>query len=142
MPPGPLGLTCRDQSLNLLLPLQRKMSGRGALEKELSWQLLRVSFSLIYIVDLSLGQWFTILVFAANVEFAPRVSRRDDFSTGVETDGQSRVCRAVVTRCLVSLTGGFSTKSPKLSTVGVEVGSYWRRLLMMVRIIFKRRNYQ
>ena len=32
--------------------------------------------SLIYIVDLSLGQWFIILVFAGDDEFAPRVRKR------------------------------------------------------------------
>ena len=62
---------------------------RGLLEKDLSQLLLRVRFSLIYIVDLFLGQWFVILVFAGDAEFAPRVSRRDDVPTGVETDGQT-----------------------------------------------------
>ena len=65
------------------------MSGKGLLEKDLSRLLLRVRFSLIYIVDLFLGQWFIILVFAGDAEFAPRVSGRDDVSTGVETDGQT-----------------------------------------------------
>ena len=64
------------------------MSGKGLLEKDLSRLLLRVKFSLIYIVDLFLGQWFIILVFSGDAEFAPRVSGRDDVSTGVETDGQ------------------------------------------------------
>ena len=36
-----------------------------------------------------LGQWFFILVFAGVAKFAPRVSRRDDVPTGVETDGQT-----------------------------------------------------
>ena len=74
--PGPLGLTCRDPSLKLLLPLWRKMSGKGLLEKDLSRLLLRVRFSLIYIVDSFLGQWFGILVFAGDAEFAPRVRKR------------------------------------------------------------------
>ena len=65
------------------------MSGKGLLEKDLSRLLLRVKFSLIYIVDLFLGQWFVILVFAGDAEFAPRVSGRGDVSTGVETDGQT-----------------------------------------------------
>ena len=65
------------------------MSGKGLLEKDLSRLLLRVRFSLIYIVDLFLGQWFVILVFAGDAEFAPRVSGTDDVSTGVETDGQT-----------------------------------------------------
>ena len=65
------------------------MSGKGLLEKDLSRLLLRVRFSLIYIVDLFLGQWFIILVFAGDAEFAPRVSPRDDVSTGVATDGQT-----------------------------------------------------
>ena len=62
------------------------MSGKGLLEKDLSRLLLRVRFSLIYIVDLFL--WFIILVFAGDAEFAPRVSGRVDVPTGVETDGQ------------------------------------------------------
>ena len=99
------------------------MSGKGALEKDLSRLLLRVRFSLIYIVDLFLGQWFVILVFAGDGEFAPRVSGRDDVATGVETDGQLRLHRALVARRLVSLAGGLSMTSLKLSTVGVEIGS-------------------
>ena len=50
-------------------------------------------------------------------------SGKDDVSTGVETDGQPRVRRAVVTRRLVSLVAGFSPTFLKLSTVVVEVGS-------------------
>ena len=52
------------------------MSGKGLLEKDLSRLLLRVTFSLIYIVDLFLGQWFVILVFAGDAEFAPGVRKR------------------------------------------------------------------
>ena len=74
-------------------------------------------------VDLFLDQWFIILVFAGDAEFAPRVSGRDDVSTGVETHGQPKVPRAVITRRLVSLTRGFSMTSMKLSIVGVKVGS-------------------
>ena len=95
---------------------------RGLLEKDLSRLLLRVT-SLICIVDLFLGQWFIILVFAGDAEFAPTVSVRDGALTGVETDGQPRVHHAVVTRSLVSLAAGFSLTSLKLSTVGVKVGS-------------------
>ena len=76
---------CWDPSLKLLLPLRRRMSGKGALSR----LLLRVRFSLIYIVDLFLGQWFLILVFAGDAEFAPRVSGRDDLPTGVDADGQT-----------------------------------------------------
>ena len=65
------------------------MSGEGALEKDLSRLFLTVRFSLIYIVDLFLGQWFIIPVFASDAEFAPRVSGRDEVPTGVETDGQT-----------------------------------------------------
>ena len=54
----------------------------------------------------------------------------------METDGQPKVHRAVVSRRLVSLAGGFIMTSLKLSTVGVEAGSYWSRLLMMVIITF------
>ena len=61
----------------------------GALDKYLSRQLLRVRFSLIYILDLSLGQWFIILVFAGDAEFAPRNPGRDDIPTGLETDSQT-----------------------------------------------------
>ena len=64
------------------------MSGNGLLEKDLSRLLLRVRFSLIYIVDLFLGQWFVILVFAGDAEFSPRARKRC-VSTGVETDGQT-----------------------------------------------------
>ena len=39
---------------------------RGFLGKDLSRLLLRVIYSLIYIVDLFLGQWFVILVFAGD----------------------------------------------------------------------------
>ena len=78
------------------------MSGKGALEKDLSRLLLRVRFFRIYIVDLFLGQWFSILVSLFDAEFVPRISGRDDLSTGVETNGQLKVRRAVVTRRLVS----------------------------------------
>ena len=99
------------------------MSVKGALDKDLSRMLLRDGFSLIYIVNLFLGQWFCILVFASDAEFAPKVFGRGDVSTGVEIDGQPRARHAVVTRRLVSLVAGFSLTSLKLSTVGVEVGS-------------------
>ena len=99
------------------------MSGKGLLEKDISRLLLRVRLSLIYIVDLFLGQWFVILVFAGHAEFAPRVSGRDDVSTGVETNGQPKVHRYVVTRLLVSLVASFSLTSLKLSTTVVEVGN-------------------
>ena len=52
------------------------MSGQGLQETDLSRLPLRVRFSLIYIVDLFLGQWFVILVFAGNAEFAPGVRKR------------------------------------------------------------------
>ena len=74
--PGLLGLTCWDPSLKLLLPLRRRMSRKGALEKDLSRLLLRVRFSLIYIVDSFLGQWFIILVLASDDEFAPSFKKR------------------------------------------------------------------
>ena len=135
--PGPLGLTCRDPSLKLLLLLQKRISGKGAPEKNLTRLLLRIRFSLIFIVDLFLGQWFIILIFAGDAKFAPRTSGRDDVSTGVETDGQPGVHRAVITRRLVSLTGAFSMTSLKWFTVGTNVVSYWSRLLMMVIFMFK-----
>ena len=65
------------------------MSGKELLEKDLSRFLLRVIFSLIYIVHLCLGQWFVILVFAGDAKFAPRISGRDYVPTGVETHGQT-----------------------------------------------------
>ena len=40
-------------------------------------------------MDLFLGQWFVIFVFAGDAEFAPRVSGKDDVPTGVEIDGQT-----------------------------------------------------
>ena len=64
-------------------------------------------------------------------------SGKDDVPTGVETDGQLRVHRAVVTRRLVLLAAGFSMTSLKLFTVEVDVGSYWSRLLMMAIIMFE-----
>ena len=64
-----------------------------------------------------------MLVCVGDAEFAPNISERDDLSTGKETDGQPRVRRAVITRHLVSLAGGFSITPPKLSTVRVEIGS-------------------
>ena len=79
-----------DPSLKLLLPLRKRMSGNGLLEKDLSRLLLRVRFSLIYIVDLFLGQWFVILV----LQVMPNLlleSGKDDVPTGVETDGQTPV---------------------------------------------------
>ena len=36
-----------------------------------------------------MGQWFIILVFAGDAEFAPRVSGRVDLPTGMATDGQT-----------------------------------------------------
>ena len=50
-------------------------------------------------------------------------SGKDDVSTWLDTDGQPKVHRAVVTRRLVLLTAGCSLTSLKLSTIGVEVGS-------------------
>ena len=91
--------------------------------KSLSRLLLKIRFSLIYIEDLFLGQWFIILVFAGDAKFAPRVSGRVDVSTGLETHGQPRVHRAVISRRLVSLAGSLSMTSLKLPTVGVQVGS-------------------
>ena len=135
--PRPLGLLCRDPSLKLLLPLRTRRSAKGALGKDLSRLLASVRFSLIYILDLFLGQWFNIVVFAGVGDFAPGVSGRDDVSTGVQTQPQPSIHHAVVTRHLVSLAGGFSMTSLKLSTVGVEVGSQCSRLLMMVIIKFE-----
>ena len=62
---------------------------RGLLEKDLSRLLWRFRFSLIYIVDLFLGQWFVFLLFAGDAKFAPRVSGRDDVPTGVEAVGRT-----------------------------------------------------
>ena len=64
-----------------------------------------------------------MLVCVGDAEFAPSISERDDVSTGKETDGELRVRRAVTTRHMVSLAGGFSIMPPKLSTVRVEFGS-------------------
>ena len=64
------------------------MSGKGLLEKDLSRLLLRVRFSLIYLVDLFLGQWFVIFIFQVMSNLLLE-SGRDDESTGVETDGQT-----------------------------------------------------
>ena len=64
------------------------MSGKGLLETDLSRLPLRVRFSLIYIVDSFLGQWFIILVLQVMPNLLQE-SGRDDVSTGVETDGQT-----------------------------------------------------
>ena len=58
------------------------MSGKGALEKDLSRLLLRVIFSPIYIVDLFLGQWFIILVFAGDAKFAPEFPEEMTYRLG------------------------------------------------------------
>ena len=74
------------------------------------------------------------LVFAVDADFALRVSKTNDVSTVLETDGQLKGRRAVVTRSLVPLAGVSSMACLKLSTVGVEVESYWSWLSM--RMIF------
>ena len=118
--------TCRIEvswsEFVVVAPTSEEMSGKGALAKNLSRLLLRDRFSLICIVELFLGQWFVILVFAGDAEFFRRLSGRDDVPTGVETVGQPRMRGAVVTRRLVSLVASFSLTSLKLSTVVVEVG--------------------
>ena len=98
------------------------MSGKGALDKDLSRLLLRVRFSLIYIVDLFLGSGLlsSFLQVMPNLLLEPE---KMTMSTGVETDGQPKVRRAVVTKSLVLLAAGFSLTSLKQSTVVVEVGS-------------------
>ena len=98
------------------------MSGKGLLEKDLSQLLLRVRFSLIYIVDLFLGSG-SLSSFLQVMLNLLLESGKDDVPTGVEIDGQPKVRRAVASRRLVSLVAGFSVTSPKLSTVVVDVGS-------------------
>ena len=69
---------------SLLLEIMAKLMKMRGMRR----LLLRVRFSLIYIVDLFLGQWFVILV----LQVMPNLlleSGRDDESTGVETDGQT-----------------------------------------------------
>ena len=114
-------MKCRDPGLKLLLPLWRSRSAKVALDNDPSRLLLIVSFSQIYFVELFLEQWFIILV----------------VSTRVETDGQPKRRRAVLTRRLVTLAGRFYGMCLKLSTVGVEVGSFRSRLLMMVIVMLK-----
>ena len=67
----------------------------------------------------------------------PGVSRNEDVSTGVETDGQLSGRYIVVTRSLVPLAGGANMMSLRLSTVEVRAGSRWSRHLMMVIFLFK-----
>ena len=76
------------------------MAGKGAEDKDLSRLFLRVSFSLIYIVDLFLGQWFITLVFAGDAEFAPRVRNRRRIGWGGDwwSDAWYRKSRASVWR--------------------------------------------
>ena len=84
-----------DPSSKLLLPLRRRMSGKGALNKDFSRVLFRVRFSLIYIVDLFLGQWFIVFVFAGHAEFSARVRKRWRLDWGGEwwsAEGTPRRC--------------------------------------------------
>ena len=76
-------------------------------------------------------------LFAGDAETIPGVSRNEDVSTGVETDGQLRERHIVVTGNLVPLAGGPSKTSPRLSTVEVGAGSCWSRCLMTILLVFK-----
>ena len=64
------------------------------------------------------------------------ISRKDVVSTDVETDGQLKGRRIVVTRSLVLLSGGPSMMSLRLSTIKVKSGSCWNSRLMMVVLVF------
>ena len=63
-----------ESEFEVVAPTSEEDVRKGALEKDLSRLLLGVKFSLIYIVDLFLGLWFIIFVFAGKAEIAPRVS--------------------------------------------------------------------
>ena len=86
---------------------------RGFLEKDLSRMLLRVRFSLIYIVDLFWGSGLlsSFLQVMPNLllEFPEEMMYRLEWR--------------LMVRRLVSLVAGFNLTSLKLSTVVVEVGS-------------------
>ena len=72
----------------MLLLLRRRMSGKGLLDKGLPRLLLRVRFSLIYVVDLFLGSG----LLCSFLQVMPNLlleSGKNDVSTGVETDGQA-----------------------------------------------------
>ena len=107
-------------------------------EKRVSRLFLRVgsSFCLYY------GFFFMALVFfpwffPGDVKFATRVSGSEDVSTGVETDGQLRGRRIVVTKSLVLITGGHSMMCQGFSNAWNGVESCWNRRLMMVKFAFK-----
>ena len=65
----------------------------------------------------------SLFSFLGDAETITGVSGTEEVSTGVETDGQLRGRRFVVTRSLVPLAGGPSMMSLRLSTVEIEAGS-------------------
>ena len=79
--------------------------------------------------------------FSDDKEFAPKISGTDDVLIVVETDGQLKGRVAVGTKRLVPPTEGTSMTFLKMSTVGIEVGKCWNRLLMMVILMFNRKSY-
>ena len=74
-------------------------------------------------------------------DFAPKVFGTDDVLTVVETDGQLKGRVAVGTKRLVPPVEGTSITFLKKSTVGIEVGKFWNRLLVMVILMFNWKSY-
>ena len=99
--------------------LREKRVGRTALERVLSRLLVRVGCSLFYIAGSWSYQWLIFRLFSGDAELIPGVFGNEDVSTGVETDGQLRGRKIVVTRSLVQLAGGPSLLFLRLSTVEV-----------------------
>ena len=139
--PGlPLGQTCLAPNLRLARRLRRKkMSERkarwSALQRFLSRLFLRVGCSLFYIAGFQSYQWLISCLFPGDAETIPEVSRNQDVSTGVETDGQLRGRHIVVTRSLAPLVGwgggvptwcpwGFPQSRSEQRLVGA--GIWWR----------------
>ena len=123
-----LGKMCLVPSLRLTRRLQKKKPRerrvrQNALQRVLSRLFLRVGCSLFYIPSFCHISGSFPVFFLGNAETIPGVSGNEEVSTGVETDGQLRGRHIVVTRSLVTLAGGPSMMSLRLSTVEVEAGS-------------------
>ena len=121
-----------SEFFTLLHRLQLWMFGRtNACQRAFSWLFLRVGFSFFYIPNFNLGQWLIFPLCAGGAEFAPRVSESEEVSTGVETGGQLRGRRIVVTESLVPLAGapawclwGCLQSESQSGVVGADV--WWR----------------
>ena len=91
-------------------------------------------------MDLFLRQWFVIIVFAGDAEFAPRVSRRDDVPTGVQTDGQTPGIAGCGLQSDVSEVAHSRSRSWELMEQGFDDGNNHVRLrnLLLLFLISSR----